>query len=326
VKRREFITLLGGAVAWPLMAHTQPSAMPVIGFMSARAMKDSPELTAAFRLGLRDAGFVEGQTISIEYRWANGDYARLPALASDLVNRRVAVLVALGGEPSAFAAKRGTSTIPIVFGIGSDPVEGGLVESLGRPGGNATGYTLLATQLEPKRLGLLRDLVPGAAVIGVLVNSDFPIAARQLKDIEIAAGNIGQRIFVAKASSDNELQAALASMIGQRVGALIVAASPYFDTRRDQIIAFTAQNRLPAIYHLRGYAAAGGLISYGPRITDAYQQAGIYTGRILHGAKPSELPVIQPTKFELVINMKTANALGLAVPNSMQLLADEVIE
>jgi putative ABC transport system substrate-binding protein len=327
MKRREFITLIGGAAAaWPLAARAQQPAMPVIGFMSGRSPEDSAHLLAAFRQGLSEVGFVEGQNVAFEFRWARGQYDRLPALAAELVERRVAVLAGVGGDVSAIAAKWATSTIPIVFGTGSDPVAAGLVDSFNRPGGNATGYTLLTNEIEPKRLGLLHELVPDAAFIGALLNPNFPPAARQLREIEDAAPKIGVRLFVTNASNDTELTAAFESFAQQRVRAVLVAADPYFDTRRDRIIALAAQNRLPAIYQFREYAISGGLISYGPRITDGYRQAGIYAGRMLHGAKPADLPVVQPTRFELVINLKTANALGLLVPNAMQLLADEVIE
>jgi putative ABC transport system substrate-binding protein len=326
MRRREFITFLGGAAASPLAAHAQQSAMPVVGFMSGRSPEDSKHLVAAFRQGLSEAGFVEGQNVVIEYRWGLGQYDRMPALAADLVNRQVAVLVGVGGDVSALAAKRATSTIPIVFGTGSDPIKAGMVESLARPGGNATGYSLLTNQMEPKRLNMLHDLVPGAAVIGVLLNPNFPPAARQLQDLEEAARTIDQRLFVSKASNDVELNAAFTSLIQQRVGALLVAADPYFDTRRDQIIAFANQNRLPAIYQFREYAVAGGLISYGPSITDLYRQAGIYAGRILKGARPADLPVVQPTKFDFVINLKTAKAIGFTVPQGLVNAADEVIE
>jgi ABC-type uncharacterized transport system substrate-binding protein len=330
MRRREFISLMAGAAAPallpPLAARAQPAALPVLGWMSGRSPEDSAHLLAAFRQGLRDAGFVEGRDVAIEYRWALGQYERLPALASDLASRGVAVLVGVGGDVSAVAAKQATSTIPIVFGMGGDPVKAGLVDSFNRPGGNATGFTLLTNEMEPKRVGLLHELVPGAALIGALLNPHFPPAARQLEDIEAAARAIGQRLLMVKASNDAELDAALAALVRERVGAVLIAADPYFDTRRDRIIASAAENRLPAMYQFREFAVAGGLISYGPKITDSYRQGGVYAGRILKGAKPADLPVLQPTKFELVINLKTANALGLAVPNSMQLLADEVIE
>jgi putative ABC transport system substrate-binding protein len=326
LKRREFISLLGGAASWPLAARAQQPAMPVIGFMSGRSPADADYLVDAFRQGLRDAGYVEGENISIEYRWANGDYDRLPGLASDLLRRKVLVLIAVGGDSSALAAKQATSTVPIVFGTGSDPIKAGLVASFNQPGGNATGYALLTNQMEPKRIGLLHELVPSVSLLGALINPSFPPAAQQLEDIQNATRSIKQNLFVATAVNDAELETAFAAFVEQRVGALLVAAAPFFDTRRERIIALAAQHSLPAMYRFREYAVAGGLISYGPRITDSYKQAGVYAGRILRGANPGNLPILLPTKFEMVINLKTANALGLAIPNTMQLLADEVIE
>jgi ABC-type uncharacterized transport system substrate-binding protein len=327
LRRRHFITLVGGAaVAWPVAARGQQSAIPVIGWMSGRSPADSSHLLEAFRKGLHDTGYLEGESILIEYRWANGDYSRLPELASDLLNRRVLLLMAVGGDPSALAAKKATSTIPIVFGIGGDPVDAGLVASFNRPSGNATGYTLLTNQMEAKRIGLLHELVPSASSLGALINPTFPPALRQLGDIENATKTLHLALFVARASTDPELSLAFASFVQQRVGAVLIAADPYFDTRREQIIALAAQMRLPTMYQFREFAVAGGLISYGPSITDSYRQAGIYAGRILRGAKPSDLPVLQPTKFEMVINLKTANSMRLNIPNSMQLLADEVLE
>jgi ABC-type uncharacterized transport system substrate-binding protein len=326
LKRREFITLIGGtAAAWPLAARAQQAAIPVVGFMSSRAPEDSAHLLAAFRQGLVENGFIEGQNVAIEFRWARGQYQRLPALAADLVSRQVAVFVAVGGETSAVAAKQSTSTIPIVFAT-VDPVKDGLVESFNRPGRNATGSVLATTEMEPKRLGLLHELVPSVPLIGALLNPNVPEAARQLPELEEAARTIGRRLFVARASDDEELNAAFALLLQQRVGALLVAADAYFDTRRDRIIAFAAESRLPAIYHFREYAVAGGLVSYGPSITDAYQQVGIYTGRILKGAKPADLPVVQPTKFDFVINMKTAKVLRFEIPPALLARADEVIE
>jgi putative tryptophan/tyrosine transport system substrate-binding protein len=324
-KRREFITLLGGAaVAWPLAARAQQQAVPVIGFMSARSPEDSAHLLAAFRRGLAEGGYVESQNVSIEFRWARGQYDLLPAMAADLVSRRISVLVAVGGDPSPRAAKRATSTIPIVFGVGGDPISEGLVESFNRPGGNATGDTLYTNIMEPKRLGLLRELVPSVPLFGVLLNPSF--APYQLPQIEEAARSIDQRILVAKASTDEELMAAFAALTVERVGALLVAADPYFDTRRDQIVGFAERQRLPAIYHFREYAVAGGLLSYGVSVTDGYRQRGVYTARILKGAKPAELPVLQPTTFETVINLKTAKALGIKISDNLLSLADEVIE
>jgi putative ABC transport system substrate-binding protein len=324
MNRRDFITLLGGAAAWPIAVRAQQPAMPVIGFMSARSPEDSAHLLAAFRRGLAEGGYVEGQNVSIEFRWARGQYDLLPAMAADLVSRRVSVLVAAGGDPSPRAAKRATSTIPIVFGVGGDPISEGLVESFNRPGGNATGDTLYTNIMEPKRLGLLRELVPGVPLIGVLLNPS--LAPYQLPQIEEAARSIDQRILVAKASTDEELMAAFAALTVERVGALLVAADPYFDTRRDQIVGFAERQRLPAIYHFREYAVAGGLLSYGVSITDSYRQRGVYTARILKGAKPADLPVLQPSKFETVINLKTAKALGIKISDNLLSLADEVIE
>jgi putative ABC transport system substrate-binding protein len=327
-RRREFITLLGGAaVAWPLSARAQQPQMPVIGFMSARSPQDSVRELDAYQRGLAEGGgFIEGRNVVIEYRWAYGDYGRLPAFAAELVRQRVNVLVGTGGDASARAAKAATATIPVVFAIGGDPVRAGLVESFNRPGANVTGVTILNNQIEPKRLGLLRELAPGVSVIGALVNPNFPPAVLQLQDLEEAARASGQKMVVAKASSDEELEAGFASLVRHGVGALLVAADPYFDTRRLRIIAFAAEHRLPAIYQFGIYSAEGGLISYGPSITDAYRQIGIYTARILNGVKPADLPVMQPTRFELVINLKTAKSLGLTIPDKLLAIADEAIE
>jgi putative ABC transport system substrate-binding protein len=326
IGRRELLAALGGAATWSLAARAQQPAMPVIGFMSARSPEDSVDGLEAFRRGLKEGGFTEGENVAIEFRWARGDYSRLPALATDLVGRQVAVIVAAGGEPSGLAAKAATTTIPIVFGIGGDPVKAGLVNSFSRPGGNVTGVTLLTSLMEPKRLGLLRDLVPGVALIGVLINPDFPPAALQLQQIEEAARGIGQRIVITKASNDDALEAAFRSLVQEGAGALLVTAAPYFDTRRDRIIAFAARQRLPAIYQFREYAISGGLVSYGVSIAEGYRQYGIYAAQILKGAKPAELPVHQPTKFELVINLRTARGLGLKISDNLLSLADEVIE
>jgi len=327
MRRRDFIkAVFGSAALWPLVARAQQPTMPLIGFMSGRSPDDSRHLLAAFHQGLGEAGFTEGKNVAIEYRWALGQYDRLPALAADLVKQRVAVLVAVGGDPSAGAAKQATSTIPVVFGIGGDPVKAGLVQSLATPGGNATGYTLLSPLLEPKRLGMLHDLVPNASVIGVLLNTGFAPAEAQLTTLAKAAETLAQQIEIFKATNDTELAASLDLLGRHKVGALLVMASPYFDTRRDRIIAAAAQNKLPAIYQLREYATDGGLISYGPSITDSYRHAGAYAGQILKGAKPADLPVLQPTKFEFVVNLKTAKALGLAIPSGLISFADEVIE
>jgi putative tryptophan/tyrosine transport system substrate-binding protein len=325
--RREFIRLVGGAAAlWPLATHAQSPPMPVIGFMSGRGPDDSARLVSAFREGLTESGFIEGQNIKIEFRWAEGDYGRLPGLAADLVSRGVAVLVGVGGDVSAVAAKQATTTIPVVFGMGGDPVKAGLVASFNRPGGNVTGFTLWTNDMESKRLGLLRELVPSASLIGILVNPQFPPAAEELKELEVAAKAVNQQIFAAPANDDAGLQAALTSLAQNQVGAFLVTAAPFFDTRRNRIVEFAAQNRLPAIYQFHEYALAGGLISYGPNAMESYRNAGVYAGRILKGAKPADLPVLQPTKFDFVINLKTAKTLGLTVPPTLLAEAGEVIE
>jgi putative tryptophan/tyrosine transport system substrate-binding protein len=288
--------------------------------------EESAHLVAAFRQGLADSGFVDGQNVTIEFRWAEGDYDRLLGLAAELFNRKVAVLIGVGGDVSAVAAAKATTTIPVVFGMGGDPVKAGIVASFNRPGGNVTGYTIWTNEMESKRLGLLRELVPGIPVIGVLVNPRFPPTVQELDDLAPAAKGVAQRLFVARANNDPELNSALASLVQQRVGAFLVTASPFFDTRRDRIINFAAQNRLPAIYHFREYALAGGLISYGPNIAESYKNAGVYAGRILKGEKPADLPVLQPSKFDFVINLKTAKALRLTVPPTLLAEAGEVIE
>jgi putative tryptophan/tyrosine transport system substrate-binding protein len=327
MRRREFITiLLGTAASWPLAARAQRPAIPVVGFMSGRSPDDSAHLVAAFQQGLAETGFVEGQTVAIEFRWAHGDYDKLPSLAADLVNHKVAVLVGVGGDVSAAVAAKATKTTPVVFGMGGDPVKAGVVASFNRPGGNATGYTLWSSEMESKRLGLLRELVPGVPLIGVLVNPQFPPTEQELEGLESAAKAVGQQLFVARADNDAELDAALTSFPQQGVGAFLVTAAPSFDTRHDRIVSFAAQNRLPAVYQFREYAAAGGLMSYGPNIVESYRNAGIYVGRILKGEKPGDLPILQPTKFDFVINLKAAKALGLTVPPTLLAEAGEVIE
>jgi putative tryptophan/tyrosine transport system substrate-binding protein len=326
MRRRDFITLFGctAAATLPFSARAQ-SSKPVIGFMSARSPDDSGALLQSFLKGLGETGFFEGHNVTIEYHWARGEYDRLPAFAADLVQRRVNVLVATGGNSSALAAKQATATIPIVF-VAGDPVRTGLVQNFNRPGGNVTGSAIPTTEMDPKRLSLLHELVPTVPLIGALLNPSSPAQENQLPALEQAARTIGRRLLVAKASNDEELNAAFALLLQQGIGALLVAADAYFDTRRDRIIAFAAQNRLPAVYHFREYAFAGGLISYAPSITDGYRQAGNYTGRILKGEKPAELPILQPTKFDFVINLKTAKTLGLTVPFGLLNAADEVIE
>ena len=326
LRRREFITLVGGATAWPLAAYAQPPAMPVIGFLSSRAPDDTPNVTAAFRQGLREAGYVEGQNVAIEYRWANNQHERLPQLATELVRRQVQVIAATGGNVSAFAAKAATATLPIVFTVGGDPVNLGLVASLSRPGGNLTGVSLLLGLLGAKRLELLREVVPLATMIGVLINPTNPSAETYVSDAQEAARALGQQIHILNASTDLEIEAAFATLAQLRAGALLVTTDVFFSVRRNQIVELAARQAVPTIYEFRDYTIVGGLMSYGPIIADAYRQCGIYVGRILKGDKPADLPVVQPTKFELVINLKTAKALGLTIPEAFLLRADEVIE
>jgi putative tryptophan/tyrosine transport system substrate-binding protein len=325
MRRRAFITFLGGAAAWPIAARAQQPAIPVIGFLNGATPEGYALYAAAFRQGLKEAGYVEGQNATIEYRWAEGHYDRLPALAAALVARKVAVIAATS-TPAAQAAKAATATVPIVFTTGGDPIKLGLVASLNRPGGNVTGVSNLIGELGSKRLGLLRELVPSITLIATLINPNFPDAENELRDVEAAARALGLQHIVLRASSEREIDTAFATMAQQSGGALDVNVDPFFLARRDQIVALAARHAIPAIYPVRDFAVAGGLMSYGTDFADSYRQAGIYTGRVIRGEKPADLPVQRSTKFEFVINFKTAKALSLAVPNSMQLLADEQIE
>ena len=327
MRRREFITLLGGAAAaWPLAADAQQPAMPVVGYLSSIGQSDRPILADAFRRGLKEFDYIEGRNVAIEYRFAENQHGRLPELAADLVRRHVAVIAATGGHNSVFAAKAATTTIPIVFTSGSDPVRAGLVASLSRPGGNVTGISWFGAELGAKGLGLLHDLVPNAAVFALLINPKNPDSERRPEDAHKAARVLGKRLLVLHASTAGEIDTAFTALQQQQADALIVGSDPFFTGRREQLVALAARHALPAMYFNREFAAAGGLISYGNDVADGYRKAGVYAGRILKGAKPADLPVDQATKFELVINLKTAKALGLTVSNAMQLLADEVIE
>src|SRR6516162_6198917 len=325
MKRRAFITLLGGAaVAWPLTARAQHT-IPLIGFVyTDQTSSEAAPFITAFHQGLREVGFIEGQNVAVEHRWVGRQYDRLPAFAAEMVRRQVAVIV--GNTPPAVAAKTATSTIPIVFFSGTDPVKLGLVASFNRPGGNATGVSFWSSALEAKRLGLLHELLPQATVIAALVDPNFLTTAGQLEDLQNAARAVGKQIRVLRVSTEKELDNGFATFAQQRPDALIVAAAPFFTARRKELVALADRHRLAAIYSWREFAAAGGLMSYGASFTDAFRQVGVYTGRILNGEKPADLPVLQPTKYELIINTTTAKALGLNVPDKLLALADEVIE
>jgi putative tryptophan/tyrosine transport system substrate-binding protein len=327
VKRRDFITLLGGgAAAWPLAARAQQPATPVIGWISSRAASESAYLVTAFRQGLKETGYIEPQNVVLDFRWGDGRYDRLPALATELARRPVTVIVATGGDPAAQAAKVATVTIPIVFVSGSDPVKVGLVASLNKPGGNITGVHLLILAMGAKRLGLLHELVPAANPIGVLTNPNFADVNTQLRDMEEAARSLGLELLVLKASTELEIDAAFSELAQRRIGALLIGSDAFFTIRRSQLAALTLRHGIPAMFDLRENVAAGGLMSYGASLVDGYRQGGIYTGRILKGEKPADLPVMQSTKFDLVINLTTAKALGLTIPPTLLALADEVIE
>jgi putative tryptophan/tyrosine transport system substrate-binding protein len=324
MKRRDLMTVLAGAAAYPLLAGAQQKSMPVIGFLGGASPGPNAPFLAAFREGLSETSHVEGQNLAIEYRWAEARYDRLPALAADLVDRKVDVITAIG-NPSALSAKSATSTTPIVF-TSSDPVEYGLVASLARPGGNLTGVSLMGTELTPKRLELLSELVPQARVIALLVNPNNANAERMIREVQEAAHAKGVQLAIIKAGNESEIDAAFGGLTQLHAGALVAGADVFFSSRPEQLVALASRHAIPAIYQWRYFFAAGGLISYGPSLTAAYRHAGIYTGKILKGAKPTDLPVQQPTTFELVVNLNTAKGLGLTVPPSILARADEVIE
>jgi putative tryptophan/tyrosine transport system substrate-binding protein len=327
MRRREFIWLFGGAaVLWPLAVYAQQRPLPVIGFLNVASPGPLRQQIAAFREGLKESGYVEGQNVAVEYRWAEGQYERLPELAADLVRQQVSVIFVGGGAPAELAVKAATTTIPIVFSTGGDPVRSGLVASLNQPSGNITGVYHFATGLEAKRLGLLHEMLPKATPIAVLINPNYADAENQLRDVQEAAARLGVQLVVVRANAESDFNAAFSTVVQQRSGALLVCASPFFNNRREQLVVLAARHALPTIYEWRDFAAAGGLMSYGTSLSDAYRQVGVYVGQILKGAKPVDLPVVQSTRFELVINLSTAKALGIEVPPTLSARADEVIE
>ena len=325
MRRREFITLLGGVATWPLTVRAQQPAMPVVGFMMAGSRAALRDEIAAFEAGLKEMGFVEGQNLALEYRFAEWQFDRFPALASDLIHRQVSVIVASSPQ-GALAAKRATTTIPIVFSIGADPIETGIVSSLSRPGGNVTGVYQFTAGLEAKRLGLLHEMIPKAETIGVLVNPNYAAIESQLRDVQDAAAHLGLRLVIVRANTESDFDTAFSTVASQRAGAMLVCVSPFFNARRQQLVVLASSHSLPAIFEWRDFAIAGGLMSYGTSLNNAYRQAGVYAGRILKGEKASDLPVVQSTKFEFVINLSTAKALHIDVPPTLSARADEIIE
>ncbi len=326
MQRRQFITLVGGAAAWPSAACAQHPTMPVVGFLGNGSSKLDAFRVAAIRQGLKDAGYVEGQNVAFEYRWAEDQYERLPALATELVRREVAVIVTVGGTTSAVAAKSATATIPIIFLTGADPIKLGFVASFNRPGGNLTGVSFLINALVAKQFEVLHETVPKTALIGYLENPTYANVEADARNVLAAAELVGQKLLVVQAHTDSELEAAFVTLIQQRAGALVVGADPFFTNRRDRLVELAARQKLPAIYPLSEFVVAGGLMSYGTSITDALRLVGLYAGRIFRGEKPADLPVQQSTKVELIVNLKTAKALGLTVPPQIVARADEVIE
>ena len=326
IERRQFIFALGSLAGWPLAAGAQQAAMPVIGWLSGISPGVSEPMLAAFRKALDEAGFIEHRNVGIAYRWAEGRYDLLPAMAAELVEQHVALIVTAGGDSSALAAKAATSTIPLLIITGGDPVQKGLVASLNRPGGNITGATIFAGEMDSKRLGLLHEVVPSAKTLAVLVNPTDPNTELQLRDVREAAPRVGVELVILNASAEGEFEGVFATMAERKAGGLLVGSDPFFNSRRARLIKLAAQYRLPAIYEWRDFAVEGGLMSYGTVLTDAYRQLGAYAGRILKGEKPGDLPIVQPTSFKFVINLKTAKALGLEFAPTLSARADEVIE
>ena len=326
MRRRDLLTLLGGAASWPLAARAQQSGLPAVDILGATEPGRSERYVAAIRNGLRGTGYLDGQNLAIEYRWADGQYDRLPVLAADLAHRRVAAIVPIGGAPSTIAAKSVTTTIPIVFNMGADPVALGLVASMNRPGGNLTGVGMMVLEIEAKRLELLSELVPNAAPIAVIVNPSNAQAEMQSRAVHAAARTLKRRIVLLHATTRREIESAFAALVHQHAGAFLIGGDTFFSREQDLFTELAGRNRIPASYVFRDFVEQGGLMSYGPSLEDAYRQVGIYVGRILKGEKPADLPVVQPTKFEFVLNVKTAKALGLAVPPALLVRADEVIE
>jgi len=326
MKRRDFITLLSGAAAWPLAARAQQAAVPVVGFLSGRSPGEAASAVDAFRQGLGEFGYIEGQNVTIEYRWAEGHYDRLPAMATELVARQVAAIAAVGGEPSGLAAKAVTTTIPIVCSLGGDAVKAGLVTQLNRPGGNITGVSILGAEMGPKRLELAHQLVPNASTLAVLINSKFPMGLAEAHDMQTAARSLGLQITVLDASNESEIETAFAVLAQKKIDGLVINTDPFLLGQRQQIVQLAARHNIPAVYFLREFVDAGGLMSYGPSVANSYRQVGIYVGRILKGENAGDLPVVQPTKFDLVINLRAASALGLEIPTNLLVRADEVIE